>query len=76
MQFRKLLGRSPAEEIRHVRLEKSKRLLSTTEMSIAEVALACGFSNATRLGVAFRNRFGVTPLAYRRETRTSKNTTG
>ena len=31
---------------------------------------------ATRLGVAFRNRFGVTPLAYRRETRTSKNTTG
>jgi LacI family transcriptional regulator len=72
MQFRKLLGRSPAEEIRRVRLEKGKQLLSTTDMSIAEVAAACGFANATRLGVAFRARFGTTPLAYRRQAREGK----
>ena len=72
MQFRKLLGRSPAEEIRRVRLEKGKQLLSTTDMSIAEVATACGFANATRLGVAFRARFGITPLAYRRQAREGK----
>ncbi|MBN1855135.1 MAG: DNA-binding transcriptional regulator [Pirellulales bacterium] len=68
IQFRKLLGRSPAEEIRRVRLEKGKRLLATTEMSIAEIAKACGFASATRLGVAFRSHFGITPLAYRRQT--------
>ncbi len=72
IQFQKCLGRSPAEEIRRVRLEKGKQLLTQSEMSITEVARACGFSNATRLGVAFRNRFGVTPLAYRRQTKLVK----
>ncbi|MCA9187826.1 MAG: substrate-binding domain-containing protein, partial [Planctomycetales bacterium] len=70
IRFRRYLGRSPAEEIRRVRLEKSKDLLARSEMSIAEVASACGFANATRFGVAFRKRHGMTPLAYRKTFKT------
>lgn len=67
IQFRNFLGRSPAEEIRRVRLEKGRELLTRPELSVAEIATACGFANATRFGVAFRKRFGKTPLAYRKQ---------
>jgi len=66
IQFQKYLGRSPAEEIRRVRLEKGKVMLSRTDLPVGEIALACGFSNATRFGVAFRKRFQQTPLEYRK----------
>ena len=67
IQFRKYLGRSPAEEIRRVRLEKGRELLSNSDMSIAEIASASGFANGTRFGVAFRKKFGMAPLAYRKQ---------
>jgi len=67
IQFRRILGRSPAEEIRRVRLEKGKSLLGRSELSIAEVAVASGFANSTRFGVAFRKKFGMTPLAFRKQ---------
>ncbi|TWT29902.1 AraC family transcriptional regulator [Blastopirellula retiformator] len=66
MQFRSYLGRSPAEEIRRVQLERGRELLGNREMSITEVALACGFSNATRFGIAFRKSFGTTPRNFRK----------
>ena len=66
MRFRETLGRSPAAEIRRVRLMKAADLLIRTDLSIARVATACGFTGATRLGIAFRKQFGTPPLAYRR----------
>ena len=67
IQFRNYLGRSPAEEIRRVRLEQGRELLGRPDLSVAEIATACGFTNATRFGVAFRKRYGKTPLAYRKQ---------
>lgn len=66
IQFRHYLGRSPAEEIRRVRLERGRELLGRPDLSVGEIAVACGFANGTRFGVAFRKRFGQTPLAYRK----------
>jgi len=67
IQFRRYLGRSPAEEIRRVRLERGRELLARGDLSVSEIAAACGFANGTRFGVAFRKRFGKTPLAYRKQ---------
>ncbi|MEM9353505.1 MAG: DNA-binding transcriptional regulator [Planctomycetota bacterium] len=73
IQFRHFLGRSPAEEIRRVRLEKGRQLLADSGLSVGEIATACGFANGTRFGVAFRKRFGQTPLGYRKQlTRSAK----
>lgn len=66
IQFKSYLGRSPAEEIRRVRLERGRTLLGKREMSITEVALASGFSDATRFGIAFRKQFGATPRSFRK----------
>jgi LacI family transcriptional regulator len=67
IQFRRCLGRSPAEEIRRVRLDRGRELLARSDMAIGEIATSCGFANGTRFGVAFRKRFGKTPLAYRKQ---------
>lgn len=66
IQLKSYLGRSPAEEIRRVRLERGRTLLGNREMSITEVALAAGFSNATRFGIAFRKQYGETPRSFRK----------
>jgi len=65
-EFNRYFGRPPAEEIRRIRLDRGKELVTHSDLSIEEVATACGYSGATQFGVAFRKRFGQTPLAYRR----------
>jgi AraC family transcriptional regulator len=42
-------------------------MLSESDLSIADVALAVGFSGATQLNRVFRKWIGVTPTAFRRE---------
>lgn len=59
------VGSSPAAEIRRARLERSRRLLETTTLPIVEIALACGFSEATSYTRAFRREWGITPTAHR-----------
>ena len=63
--FRRLLGRSMLQEIARVHVERSKHLIVTTDLSMAEIANRSGFSNARRLAEAFREHTGMTPTEYR-----------
>ena len=63
--FHDLLGRSPAEEIRRVRIERAKQLLATTDLPIPKVAQASGFGTGEYLATLFRGEVGMTPLKYR-----------
>ncbi len=47
------------------RLERTKELLSTTDMKLASIALEVGFMNASSLIKKFRLEFGMTPTEYR-----------
>jgi LacI family transcriptional regulator len=67
--FRRHLGRTVVEEIRRTRVERARRLLSTTELALPEIAKRSGFTNAALLSVAFRREVGVPPGAYRRHAR-------
>jgi LacI family transcriptional regulator len=58
-RFRRLLGRSVMEEVRRARVEVARRLLSTTTLSLKEIAERSGFTNAVLLSVAFRREVGV-----------------
>jgi LacI family transcriptional regulator len=64
-KFRAVLGRSPLEEIRRVRLEIARELLSTTDLSMPLVARRSGFSEAKQLSTVFRTEVGLTPTQYR-----------
>ena len=69
MRFRAALGRSPAEEIRRVRIDRAKRLLVETDAGMAGVAQASGFSSANQLCETFRREAGVSPTRYRKQFR-------
>lgn len=68
-RFRKWLQRSISEEIRRVRLERSRQLLLQTDMSLAAVAINSGFRDGRQLSVVFRRETGLTPSAFRRQFR-------
>jgi len=63
--FQDSLGRSPAQEIRRVRIERAKQLLATTDLPIPKVATASGFGTGEYLATIFRQATGMTPLKYR-----------
>jgi LacI family transcriptional regulator len=65
-RFRAALGRSVMEEVRRARVERAKRLLVMTDLSLPDVASRSGFTSASLLSVAFRRETSSTPGAFRR----------
>jgi LacI family transcriptional regulator len=66
LRFQNLLGRSPAAEIRRVRIERAIELLQRTKLPIAAVAERSGFSSPEYMSSVFRTQLASTPLHYRR----------
>jgi LacI family transcriptional regulator len=65
-RFRKLLGRTPHQEIQRLRIDRVKHLLAETDMSLAEIANRAGFEHVEYLSFAFKRETGETPSQYRR----------
>lgn len=68
-RFEAALGRSPASEIRRIRIEQAKNLLETTDLPVPDVAERSGFGSPEYLASVFGSAFGLTPLKYRRAAR-------
>lgn len=66
---RKALGWGIGQEIRRTHLERARRLLAGTELPLKTVATQAGFADYHRLAVVFRQEFGLSPTAYRRQIR-------
>jgi AraC family transcriptional regulator len=64
--FRATTGMTPHRYVLKRRIEQARRLLRDGDLSIAEVAYACGFSSQAHLTLAFRKECGMTPAEYRR----------
>lgn len=65
IRFNELIGRSPADEIRRVKLEAARTLVIETDLSIASIANRCGFADGASLSHAFRKYLQTTPGALR-----------
>lgn len=68
-RFHDLIGRSPADEIRRVKINKVRHLLDTTHMSIPDIAEACGFKYVEHMIPVFKKHHGNTPSRYRTNAR-------
>jgi LacI family transcriptional regulator len=66
-QFRKVLHRPIATEIRRVRLERAKRELAQGKRPLSEIARDVGFGESIRMCEVFRRELGITPSAYRKQ---------
>jgi AraC-like DNA-binding protein len=72
-RFDYFFQRTPAAEIMRVRIENAKMLLTQTDQTIENVARRSGFASVRYFGRAFRREVGITPAAYRRSQRVSRN---
>lgn len=64
--FKVSTGRSPHQWRAERRIERAKEMLCYDRMTIAEIALACGFSSQSHFGSVFISSVGVSPAAWRR----------
>ena len=64
--FTKATGVTPHRYLVELRLQHSARLLRTTDLSVQQVAMACGYQSPSRFTASFRRRYGVLPTRYRR----------
>jgi len=64
-RFVRLVGRTPAAEIRRVRIEAAKRYLVDSDKSIAHISRVTGFGHQALFSRVFRRGVGVTPSQYR-----------
>ena len=63
--FRRYLNRSPKRYYMELRLGRARNLLMQTDMSVINVALACGFASPSHFSKCYRAHFGTTPYRER-----------
>ena len=65
--FKEHFSISFTQYITHLRMTRAKDILLTTEQSITEVALSCGYQSVNLFIRNFKEMYGVTPLKYRKQ---------
>jgi transcriptional regulator GlxA family with amidase domain len=63
--FRRYLDRSPKRYYMELRLQKARNLLMQTDMSVINVALACGFASPSHFSKCYRAHYNTTPYRER-----------
>ena len=63
--FRRYLNRSPKRYYMELRLQKARNLLMQTDMSVINVALACGFASPSHFSKCYRSHYNKTPYRER-----------
>ncbi len=56
----------PAIYWRRIRLEHARKLLANTSLYVTNIAMDCGFSDASHFILWFKKQYGETPFAYRK----------
>jgi len=69
-RVRGVLGRTIHQEIRRVRIDKAKKLLSNTDLPMKQIARLAGLNSVQYLARVFHAETGLTPGDYRRQRRT------
>ncbi len=65
--FKRNMGITFSDYLRHVRLENACSLLIETNQTVEEIMIACGMRDSTSFYKAFSEYFGMTPNNYRKQ---------
>ncbi|NDV84041.1 helix-turn-helix domain-containing protein [Bacteroides sp. 51] len=64
--FKAIIRESPGDYIQRLRLEKAAFKLQTTGQSLAEIAEQTGYQSPQALSKAFKKRYQLSPIAFRK----------
>ena len=62
--YKQIFNISPTEDLIRTRIDQSKKMLSSTKVSIKRVSSACGFESVHYFHRAFKKRIGMTPKHF------------
>ena len=65
--FKEVTGLTPFEYLMNYRLSKAHYALTSTDMSVTEVALECGFNSVSYFIENFKKMYGITPAKFRKK---------
>lgn len=65
--YKKMFGVSVMNDVISGRVERAKRLLSSTDLTVAEIASKCGYLTEYNFMRQFKSRTGKTPTEYRKQ---------
>jgi len=63
--FKRATDLTPYQYVLRRRMERAQRLLSETDLPIAQIALDCGFGNQVHLTQTFKRFIGLSPASFR-----------
>ena len=61
--FKRFLGITPSRYYKDIRLDLGRSLIHETELSVMEIAFACGYASSTQFSKGYKARFGESPHA-------------
>lgn len=64
-KFKEQRSMTPHQFVQSVRIRMAKQKLTTTSLSIEEIAMQCGFCSTSHFIMAFRKSTNITPMKYR-----------
>lgn len=65
--FKEYTGKSPIDFLNRYRLEMSAQLLRETKSPVTEIALQCGFAQASYFNRQFKKEYHLSPIQYRQQ---------
>lgn len=65
--FRHYMNNSPMEYLTAYRMTRAISLIAGSKKSITQIAAECGFSSSSYFGKLFRKKYGMSPLAYKKQ---------
>jgi signal transduction histidine kinase/ligand-binding sensor domain-containing protein/DNA-binding response OmpR family regulator len=66
-KMKELIGQTPTEYIRSIRLKQAEKLLKSTNKTVQEIMFICGFNNKAYFYREFAKKFHLTPKEYRNQ---------
>ena len=72
-RFKSETGINFSEYLTHFRLQKAIAMMRESDMSISQIAEACGFSEYRYFRVVFQKKIGCSPVQYSQEVRLMRN---
>ena len=72
-KLKAIIGLSPVDFIREMRIKRAKQLIDSGEYNISTVAYMAGFNDPKYFSKCFKKQFGMSPSEYNKEKRQNNN---
>lgn len=72
--FRKMLNQTPVDYLNDYRMSQACERLASTDETITEIALSCGFSDSAYFSRQFKKAYQINPAAYRKDQQAARET--